>query len=258
MPLRYDGMVMRIGLLYALVLLASCGCARFAQQTPTPANDLSTAELRALPTPPGERYYIIVFGSQSQPKVPKYTHSWATMVRATDGPAGAAPSLDIQTISWMPATLSIRAVSPRIEPGTNLDLHTTIREMLKHDETIAMWGPYEVPHSNYLRFQVQKKFMESGVVGYQCMDSFGEAARTGLGCDCIHAITDMDPLYDRSRYPLSFFGHGASRHIVTQLMRRGVIVDAPQTHDWLIPPLGLNEYPICRETYRGKVVPNSP
>ena len=37
-------------------------------------------------------------------------------------------------------------------------------------------------------------------------DSRGEAARTGDGCDCIHAVTDMDPAYPRAGYPLLLYG----------------------------------------------------
>ena len=35
----------------------------------------------------GEVYYVMIFGSQSRPKQLRYTHTWATFVRATgEGP----------------------------------------------------------------------------------------------------------------------------------------------------------------------------
>ncbi|VTU00605.1 Uncharacterized protein OS=Planctomyces brasiliensis (strain ATCC 49424 / DSM 5305 / JCM 21570 / NBRC 103401 / IFAM 1448) GN=Plabr_4392 PE=4 SV=1 [Gemmataceae bacterium] len=236
----------------ALVLaLAGSGCATFAKKPPTPADDLTPAQLLATPAPPNERYFILVFGSQSRPKVPKYTHSWATVVKVTDLGPGVAPAIEQSTISWMPATLDIRPNNFRVEPGVNLDLHTSIREMLKHDERVAMWGPFEIWHGAYQRFMTQKAFIDSGAIGYQCIDSLGEAARTGNGSDCIHAITDMDPFYSRSRYPLSFFGIGASRHAVRQILSRGAVIDPDRTHDCLIPLLGLDQYPIERVEYRG-------
>jgi hypothetical protein len=100
--------------------------------------------------------------------------------------------------------------------------------------------------------------MESGQVGYQCIDNIGEAARTGRGCDCIHSISDMDPMFDRQGYSLIYYGVPATRNIVKQIMIRPVIIDAPKTHDWLICALGLDRYPIRREFYSGEVVSFTP
>jgi hypothetical protein len=63
----------------------------------------------------------------------------------------------------------------------------------------------------------------------------------------------MDPQFDRNRYPLRYFGVDASRHAVRQILTRPVVIDAPKTHDWLIPALGLDQYCITREQYRGRV-----
>lgn len=248
----------RVLVILALVAPTWSGCSARAKQPPTPAREIRATDLLAAPVPRGERYYLLMFGSQSHPKMPRYTHSWATVVKVTDRGPGCAPHIENHTISWMPASLTIRPMSFRVEPGVNLDLHTSLREMLKHDETIAMWGPYEVWHGMYHRFLAQKSFLESGAIGYQCIDSVGEAAHTGCGCDCIHAITDMDPQFDRRRYPLSYYGIAASRHAVEQVLTRPIVIDAPRTHDWLIPALGLDCYPIRRECYRGKAVPFSP
>jgi hypothetical protein len=238
--------------------IASSGCASLAQKPPTPAAEISARQAAAIPAPPGERYFILVFGSQSTPKVPKYTHTWASVVKVTgcDGPG--APTIEEHTISWMPATLDIHPTSFRVEPGTNLGLHFSIEEMLRNDERVAVWGPYEVGPGLYHRFLVQKAFMESGQVGYQCIDNIGEAARCGTGCDCIHAVTDMDPLYSRERYPLSYFGEAASRHIVRQLHTRPIIICPEADHCWLLPLLGLDKYPITRRQYFGRTVPNTP
>src|SRR5262249_15234418 len=149
----------------------------------------------------------------------------------------AEPALELHTISWMPATLNIRTLSRQTEPGVNLGMQDSIEIMQGKGERVSMWGPYEVRASFFRRFLIQKGFMESGRVGYQCIDSRGEAGKTGSGCDCIHAITDMDPQFDRTRYPLRWYGEAGSAHIVEQIMRRGGVVDAPQTHDWLIPRL---------------------
>ena len=41
-------------------------------------------------------------------------------------------------------------------------------------------------------------------------------------------------------------------------MIRPVVYDPPTTHDWLIPVLGLDKYPITRRNYFGRTVPNTP
>ncbi|HSQ55852.1 MAG TPA: hypothetical protein VLM40_08895 [Gemmata sp.] len=240
-----------------LLALAPLGCASLAKQPPTPARDIPLVAAIQAQSPPGERYFLLVFGSESRPKKAKFTHTWATMVRVNEVENGP-PAIEQLTISWMPATLEIRPGSFNVEPGGNLELAFTIEEMLRHDEHIAVWGPYEVGPVFYQRFILQKQFLESGAVGYQCIDTVGEAARTGNGCDCIHAITDMDPIFDRGRYPLSYFGEAASRHIVKQLHRRPTIIGPAQCHDWLIPLLGLDRYPIERQIWNGPVVENTP
>jgi hypothetical protein len=241
----------------ALVFLTS-GCASTAVQPPTPADDLRTLDLLREKPPANERYYLMLFGSERYTRQPRYCHSWATMVKVTGDPQGSQGTVEAHTISWMPDTLKIRPWRFRVEKGVNLELKFTIEEMLRHHEHIAMWGPYEVWYGNYKRFMTQKAFMESGQVGYQCIDNIGQAARTGEGCDCIHAISDMDPMFEREQYALTYFGIPATKNIVRQIMTRPVVIDAPRTHDWLIHYLGLDCYPIKQVQYRGKLEPFTP
>jgi hypothetical protein len=244
-----------------LVLACGCaagGCATLATKPPTPADDITPRQAAAVAAAPGERYFILVFGSQSTPKRPKYTHSWATVVKVAGCEGPGASAVEEQTISWLPASLDIRPGSFRVEPGANFALHFTIEEVLRHGERVSVWGPYEVGPGLAYRFQVQKGFLESGRVGYQCIDSIGEAARTGAGCDCIHAVTDMDPLFDRNQYPLAYFGDSASLNIVRQLHTRPIILCPEADHGWLLPLLGLDQYPIERRSYCGRTVPYTP
>lgn len=252
-------MVRAAFLLVGLTLLASgAGCSLRAKKTPTPAARISVAEAAQIQSVQGERFYLILFGSHDLARRPANTHTWATLVKATEQPNCVAPTLEVHTISWLPTTLDIHPLRFRIEPGTNVDLHKTIQNSLRTNQRIAMWGPYEVSHSLAYRFLTQKDFLEGGMVGYQCVDNIGEAARTGLGCDCIHAITDMDPVYPRWRYPLFFYGQSATEHLVRRLMHSPIFINAPLTHDWLITPLGLDAYPIVQRIYRGRVVPYEP
>jgi hypothetical protein len=110
----------------------------------------------------------------------------------------------------MPATLNIHPWHFRVEQGIDLDLKQTLEEVLRHKEHVSMWGPYELWHGGYTRFVTQKAFVDSGAIGYQCVDTIGEAARKGNGSDCVHAISDMDPMFNRSGYALRYFGESAS------------------------------------------------
>ncbi|QDU21660.1 hypothetical protein [Urbifossiella limnaea] len=241
----------RIAVLFGLSLPA-VGCALFAVQPPTPASHISPAELAALEPQPGVRHYLIVFGSDKPSRNPAYTHTWATLVTTTDVPGGP-PRVGEETISWLPVEMPIQALSRKTVPGRNYGLHETMRAMLDTKQDVALWGPYEVWHRFAYRFRVQKSFMESGAVGYQCIDSWGEAGRTGAGCDCIHSITDMDPEISRVGYPLFLYGQPASARLVRRVMNSPAPIDPLTTHDWLLPQLALKQYPIDVCTYRGPV-----
>jgi hypothetical protein len=241
-------------LVVALLAAHAVGCALTAEKPPTPAAEIPPQTLD-YPAPPNEKYYVLVFGSQQVPLLrPAKTHTWMVVVKATWADGCAEPQLDVQQISWMPATLEIYPLRFQVEPPVNLGLHETLRWAQETGQDVAMWGPYEVQPRGYRRFLIQKEFLEtSGLVGYQCIDTVGEAAREGNGCDCIHAITDMDPQFDRARYPLVFYGHPASRRLVHEAARRQLFIDPWKTHDWLIPKLGLDQYPIDRreQPYKG-------
>ena len=240
--------------LIVLLLAGLAGCAVTAKRTPTPAADLTRDELESPPKPANERYYVMVFGSQRVYYLrPAYTHTWATVVKATWTDGCAEPELQVDTISGLPAGLDIEPLRFSVETGVNLDLYQTLDFVIGNGEEVVMWGPYELRTSMYRRSLIHKQFLESGVVGYQCIDTVGESARTGLGCDCIHAISDMDPQYDRYRYPLIFYGFPASRRLVHEAARRQAFIDDDVEHDWLICRLGLDRYPIERraQPYQG-------
>lgn len=236
----------RPALVFGALTLLAAGCALNAVRPPTPAADLDAASLNY--AEPGERFYVLIFGSQNFPKKPAYSHTWATVARAVDRP-GQPPLLDVHTISWLPATLDIHPLDFSVERGTNLSLHETITYARRNRERVSVWGPYECRPSLFRRFLVQKGFLESGRVGYQCVDNLGEAARTGDGCDCIHALSDMDPEYGRANYPLIWFGDSASEHLANRLRERGSLLNPEVEHDWVLDALGLSGCSLVRRHF---------
>lgn len=235
-----------------ITLLSGIGCALTAKQPPTPAEHIRAEDLAAIPVPEGERYYLLLFASQSTPKRPKYTHTWATVVRAHH-PGGCEPPriLETHTISWLPADGNIKTFQFRVEPGVNFTLEQSLDHVTRNDERIALWGPYEVWHGFYHRFLVQKGFLESGETGYQCIDTLGEAAK-GLGCNCTHAITDMDPRYERGPYPPLLFGFDSGRNIIREIMHAPVIIEPKVRHDWLLSALGVDHWDVSQRRYIGR------
>jgi hypothetical protein len=245
-------------LLFVGMFLLASDCAGQPVRPPSPALNMRIDAGLAVPRPANEHYYILVFGSQTTPRIPKYTHTWATMVTTSEVPGFAPVLLEVNTISWLPETLDVRLFRLKVEKGINLDLYATIREMLRNGERISMWGPYETWGGLHDRFITQKAFLESNAIGYQCNDGFGEAARKGNGCNCFHSISDVDPQFDRRQYPLLFYGNPASKNIVRQMFDRPILIHPRQTHDWLIPLLGLDQCPIVHRRYEGPAQEFSP
>jgi hypothetical protein len=189
----------------------------------------------------GESYYLMIFGSQSSPKQLRYTHTWATFVKAVgEGPDPNAYTLEVNTISWLPRTLEVHVWRARPEPGVNLDLEQSLAAVYAHREGVTMWGPFIVRKILYERSLRVRQIAESGAAQYRAIDGSGDM----LISDCIHAVAAVDPVFGRRHYPLIRIGKPASRYIARQVMTRSPFDQAAFDNSWLIPRLGLDRYPI--------------
>ena len=157
--------------------------------------------------------------------------------------------MDTTTISWLPTSGRIRVYAPRPEPGRNYGLVETVHNATAVGERVAMWGPYEVPSDFGGRFVARKHDLDSGRFQYRAVDT---AVRKTHVTDCIHAVSDIDRAFNRGRYPLNRYGDRATAFIVHNLVTRGGTL-GERTHDWLVPALGLERYPVVR-----KAVPAGP
>ena len=237
-------MMDRRQMLFALAGLAAGGCSLSGKRPETPARYMDVSGLNE--PLPGERFYISLFGSTRPVKTPRHCHTFCAFARVCDTESG--PKFEGHSISWMPATLVTRPLSLHAEPGVNHPLADTLEWALADGQNIHQWGFYEFRPRLYHRLLVQNAFLESGAVAYQCIDDVGEARRKGNACDCIHAITDVDPDYARNRYPLTRFGPAASRYIVRQLWERSILINPEQTVE-LNANFGIDCYPIIHRTY---------
>jgi hypothetical protein len=191
-----------------------------------------------------ERHYVIVFGSQSSPRLPRYTHTWATFVKATCEAQDPNKSRinESFTISWLPADGTVRSLRLHSQPGVNLDLGATLAHVER--ERVSEWGPFQISQQLYDRALDRKAELESGSVRYKAIDpNLGPRAR--YVSDCIHAITDLDPDYDRSYYrEVRRFGEAASHWVAYQFVTRGRFVNLGENLDWIEQQLGLEHFPI--------------
>ena len=186
-------------------------------------------------------YFSMVFGSQSKPKLLRYTHTWATFIKASgEGPDLSTYSLQIHTISWLPETLNVKTWTPFPEKGVNLDLYATLDAVLKNNERVTMWGPFVMGEQVFERSLRVSSILDSGRAQYRAIST----PRNLLVSDCIHAVAAVDPVFGRGHYPLIRVGKPASRYIARQVMTRSVYDQYLYDNAWLIPRLGLDRYPI--------------
>lgn len=216
----------------------------------TPPADAQLGPLAA----DGARHFLMVFGAESSPKRARYTHTWATWVKSTPQPDGTR-ILEVNTISWMPASLVIRPLALRGECGVNLTLQATLRDCFAKGECVAMWGPYEYDPSvaPQIHEMVHRQIarLNSGCILYKCIDP-DKGPRSRYLSDCIHAVTDLDPYQPRPFYnELQNWGMDASRRLVQVLASRQRF-NPEVTQEWIAAAIGVGEcvqrrtIPVCK------------
>ncbi|MDG3007642.1 hypothetical protein [Paludisphaera mucosa] len=185
-----------------------------------------------------DRYYAIVFGSQSRPKQLRYTHTWATFLRVSG--EGADPNaLEVyhHTISWLPESLEVRVWTPTAEKGVNFDLYQTLDFVQGAGESVTAWGPFQILPEVYTRSLNVKAILDSGQAQYRAIST----SRDLLISDCIHAVAAVDPVFGRGHYPLIRVGKPASRYLARQVILRSAFDQGQVDASWLIPRLGLDQ-----------------
>ncbi|HEY1067944.1 MAG TPA: hypothetical protein VGE52_17605 [Pirellulales bacterium] len=181
----------------------------------------------------------LFFGSQSQPRTAKYSHTFCTLVLAQgEGDDVTKYALQTETISWLPATLNVRPLAVHPEKGVNLTLHQSLK-YVSEKENIRCWGPHQLQPGAFVAVQRQIALLRSGRVQYQAADAFSGSESVK---NCFHAVSDLDQYTGRQAYPLRQFGFQATENIVDTLDSRGRFLS--RNHDWLVGRLGLRCYDI--------------
>ena len=137
-----------------------------------------------------DRYYMLVFGSQTEPFSIRFTHTFAMFVKASgDGDNPRTYQLQTQTISWMPQTLSIRVLASSPEPGVNLSIADSLQWAQSVGAVTTVWGPFEIRQELYERAAKQAARLNAGEALYLCND---RRHRGTEATNCIHAVSDVE------------------------------------------------------------------
>ena len=191
-----------------------------------------------------DNYYVVVFGAESKPPRPKYSHSWAVFVRIPGCAPCGPPAPDAGppewfTISWLPCKVELTVNTPFAEPGRNFPLDQSIEIALAQCEYITAYGPYQIQPELYCRAAKHRQKLESGEVRYKTIDF---TRNTNKVSNCIHALTVFNPENRRLRIGRTNFGDTASWYIADGYEEW--VVCKQQIHCWVADLLGLGRYPI--------------
>jgi len=183
-----------------------------------------------------ERHYMAIFGSQTEPNLPRNSHTYAVFMRVTDNGSSEEkkPQVESFCISWMPRTLNIVTLRRFPEVGINLTLEDTNRWARSIGANIRMWGPYPVRKELYQMAQQQHARLVQSAMLYVCLDG---AFRGAIASNCIHAVSDLDV----TQPPLqtgTLRGQGASAAVVQHFQR--YILPTTEDTSYLASHLGIN------------------
>jgi hypothetical protein len=195
--------------------------------------------------PAGDRHYLLVFGSQTHPKIPRFTHTFCTIVRVADPPPGCIHRImEVHTISWLPVTLKVRPYRLRAEPGRNLTLEETLAWAAHNHMDVSLWGPYFIEEDFYRRVFRQFLRFERGEFLYKAIDP---PRRGDIAADCIHAVTDVDNADSRWTYLVLGSGDNVTRKFVRILRDQGRLYLPPEDVCWLYVALSLDRYGVMQQ-----------
>lgn len=187
-----------------------------------------------------ELYFVMVFAAQRVPKNPKYTHTFATFVKATGTPV-AGYRLEAHTISWLPRTMNLRVLAPQPECGCNFNLPSTLRWAFATGQRVSLWGPHQIRPELYYAALTQIALLESGKVLYKTVDA---GYPTNQVTNCIHAVSALAEGYHPQPFRFAC-GDRASAQVEAAL--EPWILGPGLIHPWVATRLGLDGCPLLRQ-----------
>jgi hypothetical protein len=180
-----------------------------------------------------DRYYMMVFGSQSEPNVPRMTHVHALFVQVSLDKWGSQRVQEQHGISWLPKSLAVEPLRRTTEPGVNLSIAESNRLYASMGSQVAMWGPFQIKKELYDMAVKQAELLNRNEIDYICLDWRYRGAGAS---NCHHAVSDLDT----TQPPLNTGtarGHGAAVLVVQHFAR--YIVQSTDDTKWLTDRLNI-------------------
>lgn len=190
--------------------------------------------LSAMPAAADTEDYLIVFAADGKPYKPTRAHTFAAVVRIATVPGCAPRIVDSASLSWLPASMKVRAWKMWPETGRNVPLDETLRTYEANGSHICMWGPY----------RIQPELAEIFLARVARIESYGKYQAACLFarlhvCDCARSVEEM--LGTRRRY-IGIFGYGAAAASVIVKNFSPWMIHPEQSHCWVGGMIGLDQY----------------
>ncbi len=185
--------------------------------------------------------YLIVFSGDSTPYKADKTHTFAALVRIETAPGQPRYVASLESISWLPATMKVRALAMRPEMGRNVPLDETLRVFMDAGHRVCMWGPYRVGPALAEAFRARIVTLESSFQ-YKAACLFSPLDV----CDCARAVEEM---VDPHRRYIGVFGYGAAASSFIVRKFSPWLIEPEQPHPWVASLIGLNEFPLVRRPF---------
>lgn len=203
---------------------------------------MSSIGTPAAPVEDASRYYFVLFGGQSVPYRPRTAHTWATFVKATPAADGQL-TVEQVTISWLPAEGPVQPLRVRPVAGKNHTLDETFAKMAGNSARVSVWGPFETDATRYALAVQQAATLSSGAVQFRSIDSLRNNRAVQ---NCTHAVAYADPNLQHLRQPIPLrYGEPGTSRLATKYVESGAVAGT-QTHDWVLPAIGADRYPVVR------------
>ena len=240
------------GLIYLACRFRRWVVRMFAQKTPTPAAPISRGRTRR------DARRRRACGTTSSCSVrkrspnPSYTHTWATLVTTTEA-AGGPPVGPRRRSAGCPSISRSRLCGKPCRGGTTGCRRRFAPCSTKQD--LALWGPYEVWHG----FATVPGRRGSSIPGRSATSASTPGVRPGgPGRVRLHPRhhrygTQVTLFLTVTRCSCTRIAAPASARVVRRIMALPHIHQPATTHDWLLPRLGLDAYPIEHREYHGRV-----
>jgi hypothetical protein len=100
--------------------------------------------------------------------------------------------------------------------------------------------------------QEHRAYLESGAVRYRAIDSFNLNQEI---VNCVHAVTYAHPVLQRRIQPVIRVGEPGTSRLAAMYLRAGSWPGYPETHDWVLAAIGVDQYPHLSRRTPGERIP---